>query len=47
MSESNELACPSCGFHFVPINPPYKDTQGRLITYCPHCLMYFEVEDEK
>ena len=44
--ELDDLECPNCGFCFKPINPPYKSS-GQLITFCPRCLMYFEVKDKK
>ena len=47
LSESDALTCPSCGYSFVPINPPYKTIDNRFTTYCPRCLMYFEVENKK
>ena len=41
------LTCPHCGYSFVPINPPYEIIGNKFVTYCPRCLMYFEVADKK
>ena len=47
ISELNNLTCSHCGYSFVPINPPYETIDNKFITFCSHCLMYFEVVNKK